>query len=207
MGAINQITSNQTTLTRATLKSAAAQGSVASSSDSNEDALRLWRNYTKSNTDFTRGFKTVLTTLKSATTTLRQSAVSSETDSSTAEVTYNYDDAIKAAEDFADAYNSTIDYLKKKRNLSGVGDVLKNYKLTSKMKDQLERVGISVDSSGKLTVDKDAMKSALEEDQDVWGDVVTYAKSSLTTRVANKNSYYYNHLDEILKKPALSLTI
>ncbi len=179
-------------------------------SDDNEAALRAWRTYRAQNGDFTQGFKTVLTTLKKNTTALLQSTLTTHTNSSTGnttnKATYDHDNMIQAAKEFADTYNDTLDYLKKKSKYSGVKDVLKNYKQTSRMKEQLARVGISVDRTGKLTVDEDSMKKALEKDDSVWDEVVAHTKSSLVTRVSQKNSYYLKHLDDILMKPAVILT-
>lgn len=178
---------------------------IQSRDNDNDEALRELQNYRLKNNKFSSGFKNVLKRLNSATSVLSNSGVSSTRNSSTAQVTYNYDSAVNSAKDFVEAYNDTIDYLKKNRRLSGVSNVLDDYKGTRNMQQQLERVGITVDSSGKLTIDEEAMTKALKEDKDIWHEVMNTAESSLAVRINKRTKSYINITDSILTKPTLIL--
>lgn len=77
-------------------------------------------------------------------------------------VTNDYDkDAIySAVNSFAKSYNDTLDAADKSSNQNITGVASNMTSLTSTMKNALSKIGVSVGTDGKLSVDEDALKSA-----------------------------------------------
>lgn len=74
-------------------------------------------------------------------------------------------DAVGAVKDFVKDYNSAIGFFRDNSNDSAeMRSMAENFADTRYYTKSLEKVGISVDSSGKMTVDEDKLTTALTED-------------------------------------------
>lgn len=104
------------------------------------------------------------------------------------------DEVVAAVKDFAEKFNSAISFLEQNASRSSsVADQLASLKRAVPNEKTLKAAGMSVDSSGKLQVDEDKLKEALQKDSGAVKDVLG-GQFGLADRVGTKAS-------EILDSP------
>ena len=108
-------------------------------------------------------------------------------DSKTGEV--DMDKAFEAAQSFVDSYNQLYSATRGSGNstVSGKSEFIAN--MTTAYSGKLSKVGISIGSDGKLSVDKDTFKSASEDELDaVFGKKNSYA-SFMSTQASAVSAF------------------
>lgn len=155
---------------------------------------RILQQYQVKKESFLAKFNTTIKSLNSSSKVLRETVLSKVT----------AEKAIQNTKDFIEDYNKSIDFLKKNRKLSqGVGEVLTSLKSAKANKKVLEEIGISVDTMGRLSVDEDKLKDAMEADS---SKVTKYLISStgLAGRTLKKVATMLRNADTLIVKPRLT---
>ena len=99
------------------------------------------------------------------------------------------DKAFEAAQSFVDSYNQLYSATRGSGNstVSGKSEFIAN--MTTAYSGKLSKVGISIGSDGKLSVDKDTFKSASEDELDaVFGKKNSYA-SFMSTQASAVSAF------------------
>ena len=83
------------------------------------------------------------------------------------------DDVVSAVEDFVDSYNSVTSLLKNNESRgTGTASHLSSFVRGIGTDQSLKLVGIACNTDGKLTLDSEALKKALEEDYDTASSLI-----------------------------------
>ncbi len=106
---------------------------------------------------------------------------------------YDKDEAYKAVNDFVNKYNDTVDALKKTTS-TGVNNAGNSMtRMTDVMSKGLSKVGISVGSDGKMSIDEDAFKKANASDvrsmfngKGSYASIVESSASRIATQATNQ---------------------
>lgn len=81
--------------------------------------------------------------------------------------------AVYAVKDFAKKYNDVVNFLNKNTDKSvGVKTMASSFSNTRFMSNSLSKVGIDVDTSGRLTVNEDRLTAALKEDPSAVNSII-----------------------------------
>lgn len=81
--------------------------------------------------------------------------------------TIDSDVVLRAVKDFADDYNSVVDYLKKNATKSyEISNLAASFTNVKYVASALSPIGINVDSSGKISVNEDSFKTAMQDNPD-----------------------------------------
>lgn len=104
---------------------------------------------------------------------------------------YDKDAVYKAVSNFVDEYNDTVSALRKTSNTSvnNAGDSMT--RMTNVMSKNLSKIGISVETDGKLSIDEDTFKNAdMSKVKSMFNGNSSYAGivSSSASRVASQAS-------------------
>lgn len=91
--------------------------------------------------------------------------------------TYDADAAYKAVSEFVNNYNDTVAALAKTDNIAVKSSGNSMIRMTNIMQNSLSRVGVSVGTDGKLSVDEEAFRSAdMNTVKSLFGGSSSYAK-------------------------------
>lgn len=81
--------------------------------------------------------------------------------------TVDSDVVLKAVKDFASDYNSVVDYLSKNANKSyAISNLASSFKDVKYVASALAPIGVNVDGSGKISINEDSFKAAMNENPD-----------------------------------------
>lgn len=116
----------------------------------------------------------VFSKYESAVSALSKAGTEDEKKAAQAKVDKAQEDIISAITNFADKYNSTISFLESNSNRSaGAARQLESLKRSLPTENAMKKaLGMSLDTTGKLQVDKDALKKSLDSGYDLAKDVM-----------------------------------
>lgn len=109
------------------------------------------------------------------------------------------DDVIAAFKDFADKYNNTMNYLSNNQERgSGIAAQLESFKRMMPNEKTLSALGMSYDTNGKLQVDEEALREALQKEPDYIKDLMG-GQFGIAERVGSKaTSVLDSSVDKII---------
>ena len=187
-GLIGGLSSSQTNSAWSNITSAAGNGlSYATAVASNRTSLSsALSEYDSTKKQFTKEFNSAMNDLGKAANALRNTDFNvAPKGAADEDVEKNTQAAVGAVQDFAKAYNETISFLKDNKDVSKRVSALGNsFNDASYFAKSLSAVGISVKSSGELSVDTERLTKALKENP---GSVeAVLGKGGFAERAANK---------------------
>ena len=186
------------------IASAANSGlSYATAVASNRTSLSdLLSEYEETKKKFTTGYSSAMGDLGKAANTLKNtnfnvSEVGSlEGAAAEKKIEENTAAAVGAVQDFAKKYNETVSFLKDNKEVSNrVASLGKSFNDASYFAASLSKVGISVKTSGELSVDTDKLTKALKNTPNEAENIL--GKNGFANRTANKVQNAQNQSDKM----------
>ncbi len=202
----------KTSSTSGTSSTSSTNNTSSSSSSSSTSTSGTSTSRSSSTSTFLLSYKHNLTSLESASESLRLSSrnnvfskyetamrdlqrANTDEDKASAQAAVDkaQEDIIAAVKDFAKAYNSAVSFLESNSDRSStVARQLNSLKNALTTEDAMARIGLSFDKSGNLEVDEDKLKKTLNENYNSVKDIMG-GQFGLAERAASKATYILDH--------------
>lgn len=135
--------------------SALLQNALSNRLEEQKDTITKLDEYNKASDKFYSGYFPVMNDLKSSAEKLKGTDFSSGQNS----------EIIDSVKNFADDYNSAVDFFNNNSKVSSkVANLAASFSSSKYSGRALESIGIDVDSKGKLSIDEERLSAALTED-------------------------------------------
>ena len=171
--------------------------SIFSDSSSNKTAiLTTMKNYTATSKDFYSSFSATATSLKSSSSNLAETLNSSNTSTS---------DIVDSITAFANDYNDATELFSKNSDVSTALSALSNSfsKGTKNASNLLSSIGITVDTSGKMTVDQTVLTDAVNNNYDTVKSALG-GSTGLASQAYSKISLAMSNTSNLVPFPDLT---
>lgn len=170
---------------------------IYSDSDSNKTAiLSMMKKYTTTSNKFYSSFATTSTSLQSSSLNLAETLNSSSSSTS---------DIVDSIASFVSDYNDATDLFSKNSDVStALSGLAKSFSTgTKNSRNVLSSIGITVDTSGKMTVDQNTLTDAVKNDYDTVKSVLS-GSTGLANQAYSKITLAMNSASNLVPFPDVS---